>query len=229
MAGQGGKGSGEVQPPVPSPGFNVNQAAATGLQRSMGSTDRAMTGPLNVSAFNNPYQQQVVDTVQNDIERQRQLANQNLAARAGQAKAFGGSRHGVAEGVQNAEYGRIAANALAPLRMESYNNALTAAMNDRTQRLNAANQLGNLSNQAFLTGRTINQDMAAQGLMQQGLQQALIDAAGADFNNYANSPIDSLSAPLAALGASPKPTTQTQTNNPGILGTLGSLKYIGLI
>jgi len=38
--------------------------------------------------------------------------------------------------------------------------------------------------------------------------------------------MQSLSPTIAALGATPVPQSQTQTNNPGILGTLGALKYI---
>ena len=157
------------------------------------------------------------------------MAINNMGAAATRANAFGGSRQGVAEGVTNAEFGRLAANTLAPMRVQAYDTALSNAMTDRSNRLSAANQLGNLANQAFTTGRTINQDMAAQGLMQQGLQQALIDAAQGDFARYASSPSDSLSAPLAALGVANQnaPSTTTQTDNPGILGTLGALKYIG--
>ena len=236
MSGQGTKGGGEVvpiatqpnayQPPAPQQ-FNINTAASTGLQNAIGGTQQAMTSPLNVGAYMNPYQQEVIDNTQNDIERQRQMAMNTLGAQATRANAFGGSRQGVAEGVTNAEYGRMAANAIAPLRMQGYNTAMNQAMADRTSRLGAARQLGSLAGQAFNTGRAINQDMMSQGLMQQGLQQQLIDAARQDFARYANSPLDSLNAPLAALGEAPKPTTTTETNNPGILGTLGAMKYLG--
>lgn len=236
MSGQGTKGGGEVvpiatqpnayQPPAPQQ-FNINTAASTGLQNAIGGTQQAMTSPLNVGAYMNPYQQEVIDNTQNDIERQRQMAINTMGAQATRANAFGGSRQGVAEGVTNAEYGRMATNAIAPLRMQGYNTAMNQAMADRTSRLGAASQLGSLAGQAFNTGRAINQDMMSQGLMQQGLQQQLIDAARQDFARYANSPIDSLNAPLAALGQAPKPTSTTTSNNPGILGTLGAMKYLG--
>ncbi len=222
LAGPGG----DMSAAMPQPGFNVNNAASTGMQRSMAATDAAMSGPLNVGAFNNPYQQQVVDTVQEDIERQRQMAMNTLGAQAQSAGAYGGSRQGVAEGVTNAEFGRMAANTLAPLRMQGYNTAMSNAMADRSARLGAANQLGGMANTAFNTGRALNQDMFQQGLLQQSLQQALIDAARGDFANYAQSPINSLNVPLAALGQSPKPTGSTTTENPGLLGTLGALKYL---
>lgn len=228
-----------------------SNAATRGLGQSMGTTANIMSGPLDVDQFNNPYQQQVVDNVQQDIERQRQLAMNNLGAQAQAAGAYGGSRHGVSEGVTNAEYGRMAANALAPLRMQGYNTAVSNAMADRSARLGAAGQQGNLANsllgnvfnarnqqmgaagqlsnmanQAFNTGRTINQDLMNQGLLQQSLQQSLIDAAKGDFANYASAPMNSLTTPLAALGASPKPYQQTTSQNPGALGVLGALNYI---
>lgn len=251
-------------------------AGTAGLGQSMDTTSNIMSGPLNVDQFNNPYQQQVVDTVQQDIERQRQLAMNNLGAQAQASGAYGGSRQGVAEGVTNAEYGRMAANALAPLRAQGYNTSVANAMADRSARLGAASQLGslanttignaftdrnqmlgaagqqgnlansmlgnvfnarnqqmgaagqlsNMANQAFNTGRTINQDLMNQGLLQQSLQQSLIDAARGDFANYASAPMNSLTVPLAALGASPKPYQQTTSQSPGALGLLGALNYI---
>jgi hypothetical protein len=194
----------------------------------MGGVSSAMSQPLNVGAYMNPYTQNVINNTQNDIERQRQMTINNMGAAATRANAFGGSRQGVAEGVTNAEYGRMAANAIAPLRAQGYNTAMSNAMSDRAARAGFAGQLGGLSNQAFNMGRTLNQDMMQQGLLQQVLQQQLIDAARGDFAGYSNSPMQSLSAPLAALGATPTPQSQTQTNNPGILGTLGALKYIGM-
>ena len=119
----------------------------------------------------------------------------------------------------------MAANAIAPIRMRGYNTAVSNAMTDRNQRLGAARQLGSLANQAFTTGRAINQDLMTQGLLQQALQQQLIDNSRRDFANYAASPADSLTMPLAALGVVPKPQSTMTTDNPGILGTLGAIKY----
>lgn len=220
-AASGGKGGGEVQTPQ----FDVNNAAASGLQNAMGATTGILGGPLNVGAFNNPFQDEVIQNVQSDIERQRQMAINDVGAQAQAAGAYGGSRQGVMEGTTNAEFGRLAANTIAPLRMTGYNTAMSNAMADRNQRLGAANQLAGLANQAFTTGRTINNDLMAQGLLQQALQQQLIDAARTDFANYGASPADSLTMPLTALGVVPKPESTMTTNNPGILGTLGAIKY----
>ena len=233
MSGQGSKGGGVVQPlgttAAPTQPFNVNQAAAQGLQNAIAGTEAGITGGLNVGAFMNPYTDEVINRTQDDIERQRQMAINNVGAQAGRANAFGGSRQALMEGTTNAEYGRMAGDMAAQQRMAGYNTAMANAMNDRTARLNAANQLSGLANQAFNTGRAINQDMMQQGLLQQSLQQALLDSAATDMSNYANAPMNSLGAPLAALGAANMgQQTQTTTQNPGLLGTLGALKYVGL-
>jgi len=90
---------GQFAPMAPQGQFNVNQAAAGGLQQAMQGTQQAMQGPLNVGAYANPYTSAVIDRTQQDIERQRQMAMNTLGAQATAAGAFGGSRQGVAEGV----------------------------------------------------------------------------------------------------------------------------------
>ena len=87
-------------------------------------------------------------------------------------------------------------------------------------RMNASNQMGGLGQQAFNTGQTIQQNQMQQGLMQQGLQQSLIDAARGQYAGYTGAPMTSLSAPLAALGATPNQSTTTQSKNPGLFDYL---------
>jgi len=56
--------------------------------------------------------------------------------------------------------------------------------------------------------------------LQQGLQQALIDAAKGQYAGYTGAPQASLGAPLAALGAMPNVSTTTQSQSPGLLNYL---------
>ncbi len=210
----------QPMPMQPQQGFNVNQAAAGALQGAIGGTQRAMQAPLQVGAFMNPYTSEVIDRTQQDIERQRQLASQQLGARATQAGAFGGSRQGVAEGVLAGEFGRMGADIAAQQRQAGFNTALDAAMRDRAARAGAAGQLGQLGGQAFGISRDITQQQMQQGLMQQALNQQLIDAARAQFRGYTGAPQASLSAPLAALGVVPNQSTTTQTRQPGLFDYL---------
>jgi len=84
----------------------------------------------------------------------------------------------------------------------------------------AANQLGNLSQTGFGFGQQIGQQQAQRGLMQQGLQQALIDAARGQYAGAVGAPNASLGLPFAALGATPNQSTTTQTKNPGLFDYL---------
>ena len=198
--------------------FNVNTAAANSLQNAIGGTQAAMNAPLQVGAYMNPYTTSVIDRTGADIERQRQMASNNLAAQANTANAFGGSRHGVAQGVMAGEYGRMAGDIAANQRQAGYGQALNAAMADRGARAGFANQLGGLGNQAFNTGQAINQQQMQQGLMQQALQQSIFDGAKNQFAGYAAAPAQSLAAPLAALGgANMGQGTTTDKTNPGLL------------
>jgi hypothetical protein len=210
----------QPMPMQPQQGFNVNQAAAGALQGAIGGTQRAMQAPLQVGAFMNPYTSEVIDRTQQDIERQRQLASQQLGARATAANAFGGSRQGVAEGVLAGEFGRMGADVAATQRLGGFNTALDAAMRDRAARAGAAGQLGQLGGQAFGISRDITQQQMQQGLMQQALNQQLIDAARQQYAGYTGSPQASLSAPLAALGVVPNQSTTTQTRQPGLFDYL---------
>jgi hypothetical protein len=93
--------------------------------------------------------------------------------------------------------------------------------------MGGAAQLGQLGNQAFNTGRAIQQDQAMQGLLHYGMSQDLIDAAKGQFSNYANAPTQSLSAPLAALGATPNQSTTTQTSEPGLFNYISAIVGMG--
>ena len=56
----------------------------------------------NVQAsYMSPYMQNVVDTQQQEAKRQAQIANQTIGAKAAQAGAFGGARHGLVESEAN--------------------------------------------------------------------------------------------------------------------------------
>ena len=94
---------------------------------------------------------------------------------------------------------------------------------------NAANQLGNLAQTGFGFGQQIGQNQMQQGLLQQGMQQQLIDAARGQYQNAINAPMQSLNAPLTALGQAKGPQTTTDSKNPGLLNyiqAIGSICWV---
>ena len=239
MSGGKGGGSGEMPRAMPSPapstqyspmaaptaaptqpqGFNVNQAAAGGLQQAFQGTQRAMQAP-NIGQFMNPYTRQVTQNTLADLERQRQMQMNTLGAQASGARAFGGSRHGVAEALTNEAFARQGAQAFGNLQQQGFNTALQAAQAQQGRQMAGAAQLGQLGQQAFGTGQAIQQQQAQQGLLQQGIQQALIDAAKQQYAGYTGAPAAALNAPLAALGVTPVPQSTTNSMKPGLFNYL---------
>jgi hypothetical protein len=138
---------------------SVGQAQAAGpqfgqAQGTLGSGIGALAGaaqgfsPSNVQGFMNPYQQQVIDESLRQINRQGDMARQNLQAQAVRAGAFGGSRGAI----QSAELERGLS--------EQRNAAITGALSQGYQ--SAAQQ----AQQAF------EQQQQRQLAQAQGYQQA---------------------------------------------------------
>ena len=105
-----------------------------------------------MASYMNPYESDVVQTALSDIERSRQLATQQGAAQAARARAFGGSRQGVAEAETNRAALEQAARTSAQLRQQGFQTAGEMAARDigfglqgAQQRLAAAQQLGALT------------------------------------------------------------------------------------
>jgi len=140
-------------------------------------------------------------------------------AQASRAGAFGGSRHGVAEALTNEAFARQGAQTFGNLQL-----------GQQQARMQGAAQMGQLGQQAFNIGQTIQQQQAQQGLLQQGLQQALIDAARGQYQGYVGSPQQALQAPLSALGVVPVPQTTTKSKQPGFFdyATLAATAAAGM-
>lgn len=224
MAGAGNPAQTQAAQP------NVFQGAANALQTA----GQAATGATqfqhqslanrNLQQFQNPFQQQVLDPVLGDIERQRQMAINDVGAAATRAGAFGGSRLGVAEAETNRAALDAAARASGQLRSQGFESARGAAQQDIQNQLaaqqlglSAAGQLGNLANLGFGFGQATQQQQAQQGAMQQALQQQLINQARNQFQQFTGSPLQSTQAPLQALGTVPFGQTQTTSQQPGLL------------
>lgn len=91
----------------------------------------------DMSAYMNPYTNEVIDRSLSDLERGRQGAISNTQGQATAAGAFGGSRHGVADSLTNREFADSAGSLSANLRNAGWNTALGAAQFDIGNRLGA--------------------------------------------------------------------------------------------
>jgi len=240
MAGQG-----QGQPQIP----NINTLAAQGIKGAGYGTANEMgyrpqqvqSGQLsstNLSPYMNPYTTNVIQANEADILRGAQMGMNELGSQATAAKAFGGSRHGIATGELGRNVVQQLAQSSAGLRQQGFQNAQQMAQQDiqgrmtadlanqgaglsgSQQRLNASNQLGNIANLGFGMGQTVQQNLSNQGMQQQAMQQALIDAAKQKWQGHTNAPVSGLGFMNAALGASPVPQTTTETKQPGLFDYL---------
>ena len=104
----------------------TNIGGGSGIAGQSGGTPQVQAQQLSgmdLSGYMNPFQQQVTDATISDNERARQMAMMQQGAQASQSGAFGGSRHGVAEGVTMGEFDRNNLNALAGMNFENFANA----------------------------------------------------------------------------------------------------------
>jgi len=183
----------------------------------------------DLSQYMNPYTQAVLGTSL-DVLNQQRLTGLNQAYDAAlKAKAFGGSRQAIQEGVVNAAAQQQAGQLAAQLMAQNYGQAQTAAQADITrameaQRLNQAagisgaqlgvqgaqtlGQLAGAGQESYLTGAT--GALSAQSLLQ-AQQQAELDAAQQAYREAQQFPIQQLQIPIQALGATPYGQTNTQT------------------
>jgi len=202
---------------------NVYQQSAGAYQGALGATGAAMAGP-QIGRFMNPYTQAVTQRTLADLETQRQTQAMNTAAQAQRAGAFGGSRHGVADSLTNQAFAKQAADTAANLNMQGFNTALGAAQGQQNLMMQGGSQLGNLANLGFGFGQQISGQQSQQGALQQALMQQLINAAQNQYSGFTGAPQQALTLPMAALGAANMgQQTQTTTQNPGLLGTLGTI------
>jgi hypothetical protein len=131
----------------------------------------------NIQQYMNPYTKAVTEQGLTDIERSRQLQQQQTSAQATAAKAFGGSRQGVAEAETNRAYGDTAQRFIAQQNAQAYDQAQRASEADlarqmQAQQLNQAQDLATTQQSLQLAGQfgLANQDAALRSsLANQGV------------------------------------------------------------
>jgi hypothetical protein len=193
-----------------------NQGFNTVRQNAMG-PQNFLAG--NINQYMNPYTSQVINQSMSDIDRARQLQQQQVNAQALSRGAFGGSRQAVAEAENNRNFMDQQARTSAQLRSQGFDTA-AGLMNQDIERARQA------TGQLLQTG----------GLQQQQVQRNL-DTAKADFERQWNYPVQQLAIRQSALPA-PNAFGSTQStpifeNNAatlaGLVGTgAGVAKNLGI-
>jgi hypothetical protein len=189
----------------------------TAVQSNLG-----MTGPGSIGSYMNPYSQMVRENALGDLESARRAAIQQTGERATQARAFGGSRQGVAEALTNQGFAKQAANLGTTLNESAFNQAVQLQSADlaRQQAAQAANQAAGLSGAELrLRGAGQLGSLAAQQqALRLGGAQAVMGAGGArqaldqqQMDAIRNIGLQRLGIVQSSLGAQPANLGQVAT------------------
>jgi hypothetical protein len=198
-------------------------------------TNLGMTGPGSIGSYMNPYTEMVRKNALGDLESARQAAIQQMGERANAAKAFGGSRQGVAESLTNLGFAKQAGNLGATLNEQAFNQAMAmqqadigrmsaadianqqAGLQGAQLRLGGASQLGNLAAQQQALRLGGAQAVMGAGGARQALDQQQMDA-------IRNIGLQRLGIVQSSLGAQPAnlgmqaTTPYSQNVGAGLLG-----------
>lgn len=175
----------------------------------------------DLSGYMNPYQKNVTDTTMADIERQREIQRVTDQQSGTAAKAFGGSRSGVADALTNEASQRTGASTLANLNYQNFNNAQGMATGDLNRTLSAAqsnqnagiagagvnqsggalaNQIGNSQSANFLNSANA---ISQYGQQEQTTQQNALTQAYQEFLRQQNYPVEMQQLISQAMGLVP--------------------------
>jgi len=222
------QGIGAFQPYLQS-GLGQQFGAAGTLGQGVQALGGMDFDPSNISQFMDPYQQNVTQEALKEIDRQSQMAENQLAGKAVQAGAFGGSRFGL----QQSELARNTADLKSRRIFEdlsrNYQQAQAAKNASNQQMMQQGQVFGQLANQqSGIGGNIANLGQAQQqlamgdvqslmgiGSLQQQLGQNIANVNTANQAAAAQLPFNTASFASNILAQqAPFGGTQTQTISP---------------
>jgi len=210
----------KAQPTNP---WEASSAAMQGQGQLLANASRpgAMAG--GYSTYMNPYTNDVIDRTTADMQRQGQMGLRDLGSTAHGQGAFGGARHGLAEGTLMGEVNKNVGDVSSGLRQQGYGQAMGLAQQDLQNQFQGAGALGGYGQQMFGLGQNMMGQQAANGAQIAGINDALIGQAAGMFDKYTGQPTQSTMQILAALSGNPlsQTGTTTQTATPGTKSQIG--------
>jgi hypothetical protein len=185
-------------PGISSTDYAAQMAALSGTYQpaelQAAQANLGMSGPGSIGSYMNPYTSLVRQNALEDLESSRRMAIGQTGERAMQARAFGGSRQGVAEALTNQAFAKQAGTLGTQLNESAFNQAVqlqaadlarqqaAAAQNQATGlqgaqfRLAAGGQLGNLGAQQQALRLSGAQAAMGAGGARQAFEQQQLDA-----------------------------------------------------
>ena len=184
------------------------EAALAGTQQAAKSFPE-----LDISSYMNPYQQLVTDQLLRKAGERRGVERKRISDAAARAGAFGGSRHGVTEGMFDEATQEQLQDIQDRADMANFQNALAAAQADRASGLSAAAQQAQIgqAQQQALTQGLVGREKAATA--EQALGQQIRDIGFQEFMQQQDFPQQKLAEYSAIIRGHTPPTNQWQTKD----------------
>jgi hypothetical protein len=218
-----------------------------------GQVDVNQLATTDIGAYMSPYTQNVINRSLETLGGAQEQALNKLGAQATAAKAFGGSRQGIAEAATREAYGKQAADLVSGLQEKAFTQALQSSQFDignvqqareaaaaRAQAANAANFQGQFQGAGIqsaaanalgsLAGQRLQSQLAGLGAQmsageqQRALEQAQLQSDYAMFQEQQAYPLSQLNALLAASTGVPAGLGTTTMRDP-----FGGLKAVGQV
>ena len=171
---------------IASGGVNAQQIGALpGIQAQNvgGQTVQAQSlANTNLDPYQNQYTSGVIDAAMGDLNRAREMTQNQNAASAVSANAFGGDRQALVEAETNKNFGKQATDMAVNLRNQGFLNAQAAAQTDLNRAQDAGGQNAQSAMQAALANQQAGLSAGQQNQQlnfarQQANQQSALSAA----------------------------------------------------
>jgi len=181
---------------------------AAGMTR----TAAAPVSGSDISAFMNPYTQNVIDPMVERVNREAQTAtNIRHGEMAKRGSYLNEDRRAAIDTMSSEATQRVLAEQIGQLLFGGYNQAVGAAQAGKEQQLRGANLLGSMAPQAQQLGFQGAAGMAGIGETQQGMEQAGLNLQFEDFMRQFGYPQEQINWLVSVLGGVPYSSNVTTT------------------
>ena len=198
--------------------WQTNEGSNLALQGGIAGLNTGQwTNPGVASSYMSPYMTGVVDVQNQELARQAEMQRNQNQARAVQAGAYGGSRHGLVDSEMYRNTNKQMSDNLQTGLQGAYTAGMSQYNADRSAMLQGAGQaaqagqtLGALGQSAYGQGTGIAALMYGMGSQQQNLDQKGIDIDYSNFQNQVQHPYNQLNFANSILRGMPASTSASQ-------------------
>lgn len=179
----------------------------------------------NINSYMQPYHEQVLNAALGRMGNNYELGMDRLGDTAEASSAFGGSRHGVAEGVMTGQYNQNVGDLTANVNAAAYNQATGIAQQDIQNQFGAAQGITGLAGNYYNIGNNIADRQMQAGNQQQDLWQSILDGGQEQWGDMLNSPYKMMELFQAMTASDPRNNagSTTQQSTPGIYDWLSMM------